>query len=119
MKLSDKKGLGRRDHGFSLVEILVATAVFAIAVGVAFTLYNAAQSSYKDAEEFTSQQQNTRVAFDKIVSDLRMAGFNYNPGPLSRCRRSLFLPIEFVLVVFGLGHRDHCLYLAFLLGTLQ
>jgi len=80
-----QQGKSVSQKGFSLVEILVATAVFAIAVGVAFTLYNAAQSSYKDAEEFTSQQQNTRVAFDRIVSELRMAGFNYNPdGDLTR-----------------------------------
>jgi hypothetical protein len=65
--------------------MLVAITIFAVAVGVAFVLYNAAQTSYKEGEQFTEQQQTTRVAFDRIVEDLRMAGFNYNPdGDISR-----------------------------------
>jgi prepilin-type N-terminal cleavage/methylation domain-containing protein len=73
-------GSGRRDgSGFSLIEMLVASAVFAIAAAVAFILYSAAQKSYKSGENFTDQQQATRVAFDRMISDIRLAGFNYNP----------------------------------------
>ena len=67
-KQRTKPPLGER--GFTLVEMLIAITVFAIAVGVAFVLYNAAQSSYKEGEQFTEQQQNTRVAFDRLVEDL-------------------------------------------------
>jgi prepilin-type N-terminal cleavage/methylation domain-containing protein len=66
-------------RGFSLIEMLVASAVFAIAAAVAFILYTAAQKSYKSGENFTDQQQATRVAFDRLISDLRLAGFNSNP----------------------------------------
>lgn len=66
-------------RGFSLIEMLVASAVFAIAAAVAFILYTAAQKSYKMGENLTDQQQSTRVAFDRMISDLRLAGFNFNP----------------------------------------
>jgi len=77
---------GRQDaKGFSLIEMLVASAIFAIAASVAFILYSAAQKSYKAGENFTDQQQATRVAFDRMVSDIRLAGFNTNPdGDASR-----------------------------------
>ncbi len=77
---------GRQDAtGFSLIEMLVASAIFAIAAAVAFILYSAAQKSYKAGENFTDQQQSTRVAFDRMVSDIRLAGFNTNPdGDASR-----------------------------------
>lgn len=69
----------QRQGGFSLIEMLVATAIFAIAAAVAFILYVAAQKSYKSGENFSDQQQSTRVAFDRMISDLRLAGFNWNP----------------------------------------
>ncbi|HEU4400969.1 MAG TPA: prepilin-type N-terminal cleavage/methylation domain-containing protein [Candidatus Polarisedimenticolia bacterium] len=74
------RGFNLKDNrGFSLIEMLVASAIFAIAATVAFILYSAAQKSYKSGENFTDQQQSTRVAFDRMISDLRLAGFNYNP----------------------------------------
>lgn len=66
-------------RGFSLIEMMVASAIFAIAAAVAFILYSAAQKSYKSGENFTDQQQSTRVAFDRMISDIRLAGFNTNP----------------------------------------
>ena len=74
-----KSSDGKNGSGFSLIEMLVATAIFAIAAAVAFILYSAAQKSYKSGENLTDQQQSTRVAFDRMISDLRLAGFNYNP----------------------------------------
>ena len=75
----DRRNQERGNEGFSLVEMLVASAIFAIAATVAFILYSASQNSYKSAENFTNQQQATRVAFDRMMSDLRLAGYNYNP----------------------------------------
>ena len=66
-------------RGFSLIEMMVASAIFAIAAAVAFILYSAAQKSYKSGENVTDQQQSTRVAFDRMISDIRLAGFNTNP----------------------------------------
>lgn len=68
-----------REAGFTLAEMLIAMAIFIIAATVAFLLYDNAQRSFKQGEEITEQQQVTRVAFDKMIAELRMAGFNYNP----------------------------------------
>ena len=67
------------NRGFSLIEMIVATAIFAVAAAVAFVLYSAAQKSYKLGDNAIEQQQATRVAFDRMISDLRLAGFNHNP----------------------------------------
>ncbi|HXH27581.1 MAG TPA: prepilin-type N-terminal cleavage/methylation domain-containing protein, partial [Candidatus Polarisedimenticolia bacterium] len=83
MSRGNDNGAGQK--GFSLAEMLVATAIFAVAALVAMLLYSAAQKSYKAGENFTDQQQSTRVAFDRMLSDIRLAGFNTNPdGDASR-----------------------------------
>ena len=63
----------------SLVELLVATAVVMIAVIVLLAIYDRSRRSFKRGENAAEQQQSVRVAFDRITSDLRMAGFNFNP----------------------------------------
>ncbi|PYQ12446.1 MAG: hypothetical protein DMH00_06200, partial [Acidobacteria bacterium] len=73
------RGRTAGQQGFSLVEMMIASAIFAIAAAVAFILYTAAQKSYKAGQNFTDQQQNTRAAFDRVLSDIRNAGYNYNP----------------------------------------
>ena len=73
------------ERGFSLIEMIIASAIFAIAAAVSFILYSAAQRSFKSGQNFTDQQQNTRAAFDRVLSDLRNAGYNHNPdGSKSR-----------------------------------
>jgi Tfp pilus assembly protein PilW len=65
--------------GMTLAEILVALTVFVVAAAVAMILYNALTQSYKRGDNATASQQNTRVGFESLVTDLRMTGFNYNP----------------------------------------
>jgi len=69
----------RSERGFTLAEILVAVTVMAIVFIVVFSLYDNMQKSFKMSENAANQQQNTRVAFDRLVADVRMAGFNSNP----------------------------------------
>ncbi|HXI03108.1 MAG TPA: prepilin-type N-terminal cleavage/methylation domain-containing protein [Candidatus Saccharimonadales bacterium] len=71
--------------GFTLTEVMVAIAIFAVIFAIGLTLYEQMQKSFKQGENAAFQQQNTRIAFDRMVSDLRMAGFNYNPdGEITR-----------------------------------
>lgn len=68
-----------RQHGMSLVEIMVAMTVFVIAMTVSLILYNMLANSAKRGGNAVNQQQSTRHAFDKMVTDLLLAGYNYNP----------------------------------------
>jgi prepilin-type N-terminal cleavage/methylation domain-containing protein len=71
-----RRSAGQR--GFTLAEVLVASAIFTIIVVAALLLYDRSNQVFKQGSESADLQQNTRVAFDKLVSDVRMAGFDYD-----------------------------------------
>src|SRR5919204_694369 len=70
----------QKQRGFTLSEILVTTAIFAIIMIAALTVYDRSNRVFKTATEAADLQQSTRIAFDKLVSDVRMAGFDYSRG---------------------------------------
>lgn len=69
---------GRNQRGYSLVEVLVAVAIFAVIILGALMLYDRSNQVFKQSVEASDMQQSTRVAFDKLAADLRMAGFDYD-----------------------------------------
>lgn len=64
--------------GFSLIEILVAMTIFAVIVVAALLVYDRSNRVFKSGVEAADMQQNTRVAFDKVVGDVRLAGFDHD-----------------------------------------
>jgi len=70
----------RRQRGFTLAEILVTTAIFAIIMIAALAVYDRSNRVFKTSTEAADLQQSTRIGFDKLVSDIRMAGFDYSRG---------------------------------------
>jgi len=68
----------RRQSGFTLVEVLVASAIFTIIVIAALLIYDRSNQVFKSSSEAVDLQQNTRVAFNKLVADMRMTGFDYD-----------------------------------------
>lgn len=68
----------RNQRGFTVAEVVVATAVFALIFVAALILYDRSNDVFKKGMESADMQQNTRVAFDKLVQDVRMAGFDYD-----------------------------------------
>ena len=68
----------RDQRGYTLMEILVAVAIFAIVILGALMLYDRSNRVFKQSVESSDMQQSTRVAFDKVAADLRMAGFDYD-----------------------------------------
>lgn len=68
----------RRQRGFTLAEVMVATAIFAVIVIASLMIYDRSNRVFKDSVEAAGMQQETRVAFDKLVRDVRMAGFDFD-----------------------------------------
>jgi prepilin-type N-terminal cleavage/methylation domain-containing protein len=69
-----------RQRGFSLAEVLVATAILVIVLVGILTLYDRANRVFKSGNEASELQQNVRIAYEKMVGDIRMAGFDYKRG---------------------------------------
>ncbi|HVS32159.1 MAG TPA: fibronectin type III domain-containing protein, partial [Thermoanaerobaculia bacterium] len=65
-------------RGFTLAEILVALAIFALIFIAALTMYDQSNQIFKRGVESAETQQNVRVSFDKMVADLRMIGFDFD-----------------------------------------
>jgi len=70
----------RLQRGFTLAEILVTTAIFAVIMIAALAVYDKSNQVFKQSTEAADMQQTTRIGFDKLVADLRMAGFDYSRG---------------------------------------
>jgi prepilin-type N-terminal cleavage/methylation domain-containing protein len=70
----------RAQRGFTLAEILVTTAIFAVIMIAALAVYDQSNKVFKSSSESADLQQSTRIGFDKLVADLRMAGFDYSRG---------------------------------------
>lgn len=66
------------ERGMSLAELLVATSIFTVVILAALFIYDRSNRVFKQGVEAAEAQQNTRVAFDRITADLRMAGFDFD-----------------------------------------
>ena len=71
----------RRQEGFSLVELLLASLITVIVVAGAFELAAPAQRMFQAQPEAADMQQRMRVAVDAIRRDLVMAGAGTYAGP--------------------------------------
>ena len=70
-----------RERGFTLVELLIAMAVASIVAMSGFALFSQSNWSYQVQENVGEAQQNARVAMDRIVRDIRTAGFGLPDSP--------------------------------------
>lgn len=68
----------RISRGFTLTEVLVAMAIFATIFVAALMIYDRSNKIFVNSMAASDLQQNTRVAFEKMVADIRMAGYDYN-----------------------------------------
>jgi prepilin-type N-terminal cleavage/methylation domain-containing protein len=64
-----------RQAGFTLLELLIATAVFLLICGAIFGLLNLAQKNYGSETQISSSFQEARLAVDQIVTDFDQAGY--------------------------------------------
>ncbi|HEU4391540.1 MAG TPA: type II secretion system protein [Blastocatellia bacterium] len=65
---------GTKEHGFSLLELLVALGVMTIVMGTVFELLNRFQMAYRYEEAYTDAQRNARFAVGRVNEIMRSAG---------------------------------------------
>ena len=58
------------EHGFTLMELLVAVSVLVIISGAAYTAFDVAIDVYRESESRMMMTQKCRIALDQIVTDL-------------------------------------------------
>ncbi|AND68644.1 hypothetical protein ATSB10_11900 [Dyella thiooxydans] len=64
----------RQVAGFTLVELMIAMLLGLIVVGGALSVFLAGQNSYTTNTALADVQENSRVAFEMLMQDLRAAG---------------------------------------------
>jgi len=65
-------------RGITLIELLVALVICAIAIAGIYQIFIAQSKAYVVQDQVVEIQQNIRNAMEMIVRDLRMAGFDYD-----------------------------------------
>lgn len=64
----------RHERGFTVIEMLVATAIMMVVTGAVFSLMNPAHGTFQAQPEVSDMQQRVRVAVEALQRDLIMAG---------------------------------------------
>ena len=67
---------GQRTGGFTLVETLIAAALFSVVMTGVYVLYTTMQSTLSRGELKSGLQQNARVGLDRMIQEIRMAGYD-------------------------------------------
>jgi hypothetical protein len=67
----------RAERGFSLAELTTALAVFVIVMTAALLVYDRSNRIFSQNAQSADMQQTTRVAYEKVLQDVRLAGFDY------------------------------------------
>jgi len=64
-----------KQNGFTLLELLVATAIFLVICGAIFGLLDLSQKNYSSESMMSGAFQEARLAVDQIVRDFNQSGF--------------------------------------------
>ena len=81
------------DAGFSLIEMMVSTAIMVVVMGSVFSLMNPAQGTFQAQPEVSDMQQRLRVAVETLQQDLVMAGAGTYQGAKIGTLVNYFSPI--------------------------
>jgi prepilin-type N-terminal cleavage/methylation domain-containing protein len=65
----------RREHGFSLLELMIAMAIFLVICSAMFGLLQLSQQRYSTETQLSGAFQETRLAIDQIVRDFNVSGY--------------------------------------------
>jgi Tfp pilus assembly protein PilW len=83
----------RREHGFSLLELIVAMGVMLTVTASVFSLMNPAQGTFAAQPEVSDMQQRLRVATDTLYKDLVMTGAGAYQGSMGGSLGNFFATV--------------------------
>ena len=66
-----------KNSGFTLVELMIAIAISALAMGAAYSLFISQQKTYTAQQGVLEIQQNARAGMYYLAREIRLAGFNH------------------------------------------
>jgi prepilin-type N-terminal cleavage/methylation domain-containing protein len=66
----------KHESGFSLMEVVIALMVLSVVLGIAFSLLNRFQQTYRYEEAYADAQRNARFAMARLNEIVRSAGTN-------------------------------------------
>ena len=81
------------EAGYTLVELLVSTAIMITVTGAIFSLMNPAQGNAQTQPEVADMQQRMRIGNDTIFKELVMSGAGPYQGPVTGSLVNFFAPI--------------------------
>lgn len=65
----------KKNQGVTLIELLIAMVISAILVAAIYRTFIGQQKTYSVQEQVADMQQNVRVAINRMMREIRMAGF--------------------------------------------
>jgi len=84
-------------RGFTILEMLVAVAVFLVICAAMFGLLDMSQKKFSSETQLTAAYQDGRLAMDQIVSDIDAAGYPpvtlFSPVPTTHPSRYAYSPV--------------------------
>jgi hypothetical protein len=80
-------------RGFSVAELLIASAIMLTVTGAVFTLMNPSVGTFRTQPEVSDLQQRLRVGTDALNKDLLMAGGGTYMGPVAGALYNFFAPV--------------------------
>jgi prepilin-type N-terminal cleavage/methylation domain-containing protein len=63
------------ERGFTIMELMIATAIFLVICGAMFALLQLSQQKYSGETQLSGAFQETRLAIDQIVRDFNVSGY--------------------------------------------
>lgn len=83
----------RRQAGFTIVEMIIATAIMMTVTAATFALMNPAHGMFAAQPEMMDMQQRLRIGVDTLHKDLLMAGAGTYSGAMTGSLGQYFSPI--------------------------
>jgi hypothetical protein len=81
------------ERGFSLLELLVSTAIMMVVTGAIFSMVNPSQGTAQSQPEVSDLQQRMRIGSDTLFKELMMAGAGPYFGARTGSLLNFFAPI--------------------------